>query len=97
MVFDELFMSLWATTAEVRQGLILRLLNYAGPLNYEVDEDLPGEEKFQQIVTHLAPYEKDERTRLLADLIQFLVSDYRVWLCGTTALQAQTGEEDEPD
>lgn len=96
MVFDELFMSLWQPTAEVRQGLILRLLNYAGPLNYEVDEDLPGEEKFQQIVAHLAPYDKDERTRLLADLIQFLVSDHRIWMYNQTAIYT-TGEEREQD
>jgi hypothetical protein len=89
MVFSELFMSLWAPTAEVRQGLILRLLNHAGPLTYEIDEDLPGEEKFQQIVGHLAPYEKDEQVHLLADLLVFLVSDHRVWLYRTTAPQAE--------
>lgn len=97
MVFSELFMSLWAPTAEVRQGLILRLLNHAGPLTYEVDEDLPGEEKFTQIVTHLAPYEKDEQVHLLADLIVFLVSDHRVWMYGTATPQTQTGEHGEQD
>ncbi len=97
MIFNELFMSLWNPTAEVRQGLILRLLDYSGPLHYEVDENLPGEEKFQQIVSYLARHEKDERTRLLADLILFLVSDQRIWLYGTTALQTQGERTDEQD
>lgn len=88
MVFPELFMSLWDLTPEVRQALALRLLNHAGPFSYELPDDLAteAEEKFTQIVSHLAHYQnQQQRTCLLADLLAFLVNDHRVWLYRTQA------------
>lgn len=86
MVFQELFATLWDLDIEMRQALAMRLLNYSGPVNYEVDDSFPAEEKFNQVVAYLDSLEDNgERVRRMADVLSALVNGHRVWLYRTTA------------
>jgi hypothetical protein len=86
MVFQELFATLWDLDIEMRQALAMRLLNYSGPVNYEVVADFPAEEKFNEVVSYLNSLEdKGERVRRMADLLASLVNNHRLWLYRTTS------------
>ena len=98
MVFDELFALLWDLSAEERQALAMRLLNYLGPVTQGISSELAGEEKFDQIVAHFARYpDEGERVREISDLLVFLVSDHRVWAYANIAIQSAGDTEDEQD